>query len=348
MLARGVPTSRPILFGVQEGAFVAMLAAAMHPERFTKLVRLRRRAHLAAHRGDPVATARRVLRGPGGGVQWHLDHGRRVGIHPGCPPVLRGGLRWRSGGWRRSSRLTIGAGVGHRGDPDVPRGEPAQLLPSIRVPTLVLHRTEDPVESVESGRYLAEHIDGRRAVELPGRDTLPWVGDVDPVLEEFSQRFVTGSTTGAPVPSSWFLATVLFTDIVDSTKRAAALGEDAFRDLVERHHRIVRAELTRHRGLEVDTAGDGFFSYVRGSSLGGRVRARRSATRCAISASRSARESTAARSSRIEGAVRGIRGARGRACFGGGRTRQRCSSRRPSRTWCPAAGSCSKTPASTT
>jgi class 3 adenylate cyclase len=303
MLARGVPTSRPIVFGVQEGAFVAMLAAAMHPERFTKLI-----VFGAAH------TWQRTEETPWQPLDEYFEDLEAAFSGSSVTDVAWGYIRDALPSYagdpvavRRMATLlslTTGPASGIAETRMFREVNLRDLLPSIRVPTLVLHRTEDPVESVESGRYLAEHIDGAALVELPGRDTLPWVGDVDPVLEEI-ERFVTGSTTGARAPSSRVLATVLFTDIVDSTKRAAALGDDAFRDLVERHHRIVRAELTRHRGREVDTAGDGFFSTFEGPA---------SAVECALAIRDAVRalgiEVRAGVHSgeveSIEGAVRGI------------------------------------------
>ncbi|HUH14296.1 MAG TPA: adenylate/guanylate cyclase domain-containing protein [Gaiellaceae bacterium] len=135
------------------------------------------------------------------------------------------------------------------------------VLPAIRVPTLVLHRTGDRDSSVEEGRWIAAQIPDARLVELPGEDHLPWVGDQDAVLDEV-ELFLTGVRRG-PEPDR-MLATLLFTDIVASTERAAALGDRDWRDLVERHHAVVRAELARWRGREVDTAGDGFLALLDG------------------------------------------------------------------------------------
>jgi class 3 adenylate cyclase len=135
------------------------------------------------------------------------------------------------------------------------------VLPSIRVPTLVLHRAGDRAFPVGHGRYLAEHIPGAKYVELPGEDDLCYVGDTEPMLGEI-EEFLTGVR---PVPEiDRVLATVLFTDIVGSTERAATLGDRAWRALLDTHHGIVRRELERHRGREVDTAGDGFLATFDG------------------------------------------------------------------------------------
>jgi len=139
------------------------------------------------------------------------------------------------------------------------------VLQSIRVPTLVLQRTEIELVDVRTSRYLADHIAGARLVELPGRNFAPQVGDPEAVLREL-ERFVADVQSGeweAAEPDR-VLSTVLFTDIVGSTARAAELGDRAWRSLLTRHHELVRTELARHRGKELDTAGDGFFASFDG------------------------------------------------------------------------------------
>jgi len=135
------------------------------------------------------------------------------------------------------------------------------ILPTIRVPTLVLQRRDDAYRDPGNARYIAAHIPGARLVELPGVDHLPHVGDADAVVDEV-QEFVTGVR---PAPESdRVLATVLFTDIVGSTERASTLGDRGWKDLLERHHSAVRRELERFRGQEVDTTGDGFLATFDG------------------------------------------------------------------------------------
>jgi class 3 adenylate cyclase len=138
------------------------------------------------------------------------------------------------------------------------------LLPSIRVPTLVLHREEEFVP-VESARYLAEHIPGARLVVLPGMDHMPFYGDAEGYAEEI-EEFLTGARH-AP-PSDRVLTTVMFTDIVGSTERAGALGDARWRELVGRHDELVRSELEHHRGREVKTMGDGFLATFDGPARG--------------------------------------------------------------------------------
>lgn len=135
------------------------------------------------------------------------------------------------------------------------------VLPVIGVPTLVLHRAGDRDVDVGNGRYLGEHIPGASYVELPGDDHLLFAGDTDAIVDEV-EEFLTGVRRG-PDPDR-VLVTLLFTDIVGSTDRAARLGDRAWRDLVERHHALVRGELERWQGREIDTAGDGFLAEFGG------------------------------------------------------------------------------------
>jgi pimeloyl-ACP methyl ester carboxylesterase/class 3 adenylate cyclase len=152
------------------------------------------------------------------------------------------------------------------------------VLPTIRVPTLVLHRTGDPVCKVEEGRYIAERIPGSTLVELPGDDHPPFLGNTDAIVDRI-EAFTKESWR--EIEPDRVLATVLFTDVVGSTSRAAELGDASWRELVERHHELVRSQLTRYRGREMDTAGDGFFATFDGPAR---------AVRCARAAAAAVRE----------------------------------------------------------
>ncbi len=134
------------------------------------------------------------------------------------------------------------------------------IVSTIRVPTLVLHSEGDRVCHVENGRYLARRIPDAHYVELPGADHVPWF-EPDRAIGEI-REFLTGHRV-SPAPDR-VLATVLFTDIVDSTDRAASLGDKAWRDLLEAHNTVVRSQLSRFRGVEVGTAGDGFLATFDG------------------------------------------------------------------------------------
>ena len=139
------------------------------------------------------------------------------------------------------------------------------VLPTIRVPTVVLHRTDDHLP-VEGARWMAGRIPGARFVELPGKAHWPWYGDWESVIGEIESFAiaVTAEQTAADPAFDRVLTTVLFTDIVGSSERASELGDRAWRDLIERHHALVRSELTRFRGKEMDSAGDGFFATFDG------------------------------------------------------------------------------------
>jgi class 3 adenylate cyclase len=130
-----------------------------------------------------------------------------------------------------------------------------EALARISAPTLILHRVGSIFVPVGHGHYLAEHIAGSRFVELPGADVLYWVGDTAPMLDEI-EEFITGMRGGSDAER--VLTTIVFTDIVGSTERAAVLGDDRWRDLLDNHDTIVRHELQRFAGREVNTAGDGF------------------------------------------------------------------------------------------
>jgi class 3 adenylate cyclase len=131
------------------------------------------------------------------------------------------------------------------------------LLPTIRVPTLVIHRADATGFRVEHGRYLAEHIPGAVFVELPGIDNLIWAGDQDAVVAEI-QAFLTGVRPRRDPQR--ILATVLFTDIVGSTKQAAELGDARWQTLLAEHYRIVRRQLDLSGGREIKTVGDGILA----------------------------------------------------------------------------------------
>ena len=136
-----------------------------------------------------------------------------------------------------------------------------EFLPAIHVPTLVLHRTDDLVVPVHQGRKLAELIPGATFVELPGNDHLMWAGDHDPVVHEVAAFL---STLGPRPRDHRMLMTILFTDIVASTETAARLGDKGWRELLDEHHRVVREQLERYRGHEVETAGDSFLATFDG------------------------------------------------------------------------------------
>jgi class 3 adenylate cyclase len=162
--------------------------------------------------------------------------------------------------WRARARASASPGAARALVLMNSRIDVRHVLPTIRVPTLVLHRSGDRDSQLEEGRYIADRIPGARFVELAGEDHIPWI-DADQIIDEV-EEFLTGVRRG-PTPDR-VLATVLVTDIVGSSERAAELGDRNWRDLLEAHHALVRKELARWRGQEVDTAGDGFLATFDG------------------------------------------------------------------------------------
>jgi class 3 adenylate cyclase/pimeloyl-ACP methyl ester carboxylesterase len=152
-------------------------------------------------------------------------------------------------------------------------------LPRVQVPTLVMHRSGDDAWDPRHSRYLATHIDGARHVELDGVDSLPFIGDSDAIIEEI-EEFLTGARGGGEPARA--LLTVMFTDIVDATSRAAALGDGRWRDLLADHDARVREQLTRFGGREVKTVGDGFLVTFDGPPS--------RALRCALALTAAARD----------------------------------------------------------
>jgi class 3 adenylate cyclase len=136
------------------------------------------------------------------------------------------------------------------------------ILSTIQAPTLVVHMREDPLTPMAAGRYVADHVPGARWVEVPGADDLWWVSDAADVVLDEIEEFVTG-VPSAP-PTNRVLSTVLFTDIVASTERAHELGDRRWRELLNRHDSLIRRQLTRYRGREVNTTGDGFVATFDG------------------------------------------------------------------------------------
>jgi class 3 adenylate cyclase/pimeloyl-ACP methyl ester carboxylesterase len=135
------------------------------------------------------------------------------------------------------------------------------VLPTIRVPTLVLHREHEPLISLESAQWIAARIPGAKLVEVPGEDTAPYVGPWEPIVDEI-EEFLTGARHREEPDR--VLATVVFTDIVGSTERAAELGDRRWRELLDDHDTVARRQLERFRGREVKTTGDGLLATFDG------------------------------------------------------------------------------------
>lgn len=252
-----VGSQRAALFGVSEGAPMCALFAATYPERTHALVIFggyARRLRAEDHPWAPTREEREALV-----ATFEENWGKPVLLGLRAPSVEgdESFRRW----WADYLRMSASPGAAvalTRVNMDI---DARDVLPAVRVPTLVLHRVDDRSLSVDYGRYLARHIPGARLVELPGGDHLPFVGDQEAVVGEI-EEFLTGERSG-PEPDR-VLATVVFTDVVGSTAKAAEMGDAAWRDLLERHDAAVRRALDRWRGREVDTAGDGFLAAFDG------------------------------------------------------------------------------------
>ena len=271
-----VGSQRAALFGASEGSSMSLLFAATDAERTQALV---------AYGGLP-----RVVQAPDFVWGWSRDEYLRdtdkevrlwgttelardwLGAEAdqqavdGMTQLMR--LSGSPGAWR--ALMEMNAEIDVRG-----------VLPSIRVPTLVLHRREDHLP-IDGARWMAQRIPGARFVEHPGGPHNPFWGDWRRLVDEVERFLVPICTAPEPPPEpESVLATVLFTDIVGSTARAADLGDRAWRELLEKHHTRIRQQLARFRGVELDTAGDGFFARFDGPAR---------AIRCACAIRASLRE----------------------------------------------------------
>jgi class 3 adenylate cyclase/pimeloyl-ACP methyl ester carboxylesterase len=253
-----------VLIGVYDGGALGALFAATYPERTSGLVYWHALPRFTRSPDLPWLETRVQYERRGeeivrhwGDSEWFAD--KWFG------PLLPSAKREELMGWARYFRLggspgSVAAFWRANADLDV-----CDVLPLIRVPTLVMTRTQVKRADVRNARYLADRIPGARLVELPGSDHPPSMGDSDSVLAELG-AFLADVAEGKEweAEPDRVLATVLFTDLVDSTARAAELGDRAWRNLLVEHHAIVRSELTRFRGTEMDTAGDGFFATFDG------------------------------------------------------------------------------------
>lgn len=252
-----VGSDRAALVGISEGGPLCALFAATYPERTTAIVMIgsyARRIWAEDHPWAPDERERAAFL-----ERLEREWGTEVDLDVRAPSVA-GNSHFREWWATYLSRsASPGAAVTlTRMNMEI---DIRDVLPTIRVPTLIIHRTGDRILSVEGSRYMAAHIPGARLVELPGEDHLPWVGDQDAILDEL-EEFLTGVRRG-PEPDR-MLATVLFTDIVGSTERAADLGDRRWRELLERHRGVIRRELSRFRGREIETTGDGFLALFDG------------------------------------------------------------------------------------
>jgi len=260
-------SERAALFGVSEGGPMSMLFATTYPERVAALALYGTYAKRVRAADYPWAPTLEEHQDRLDVVE--RDWGGPVDLEAWAPSNVNDERfkRW----WAQYLRLGASPAAARAVLEMTLEIDVRDILPAIRVPTLVMHRTGDRRIDVGGSRYLAERIPNAHFVELDGVDHLIWVGDYEAVAEEIGE-FLTG-TRQAAEPSR-VLATVLFTDMVESTSRAVALGDARWRALISDHDRLVRAQLARFRGREIDRRGDGFLAIFDGPAR---------AIRCALS-----------------------------------------------------------------
>lgn len=252
-----IGSDRAAIMGESEGGPLALLFAAAHPERTAALIlqgaEVRERTDEDWPWGENTSEEFEASMATISEL-W----GRGLGVDRIAPSVA--GEEWARA-WR--GRVQVNAATPGAAEAFMRMAfdiDVREVAPSVNVPTLIVHAAGDVVCHVENGRFLARTIPGARYVELPGSDHVPWF-DPDATVAEI-REFLTGRReAGRP---DRVLATVLFTDLVRSSDRAAAMGDRRWRDLLEQHHAAVRRELSRFEGRENDTAGDGFFATFDG------------------------------------------------------------------------------------
>lgn len=246
-----------------ENGLLALLFAASHPDRVRALILYGATPSFVRRDDMPWQPTREALQKERKwSRRWGTRELAREAFSAACPSAVDdvGEFEWYVR-WLRLSGTpaSVIAETDRYVDTDV-----RWVLPAIHVPTLILHRKDLPSDvgqPIETARYLATHIPGAELVELPGRDLCHWTGDSDAIVDEVA-RFLTG---GHHVPSRHrMLTTVVVTDIVGSTQKAAELGDRAWTELLEAHHRSVRQRLAEHGGREIDAAGDGLLATFDG------------------------------------------------------------------------------------
>jgi class 3 adenylate cyclase len=255
MLAAG--SEQAALFAVSEGGPMAILFGAAHPERTRAMVLLGSYARITMCPDYPIGIPTEQLYT----LAEYLEPrwGTGVGLHAWAPSVADDpGAR---AFFARLQRLASSPGAAMALMSSYMDIDVRAALPLVHAPTLVLHRTGDRMVPVAHGRYVADHIEGARLVELPGTDHFWWTEDIEQVLGEV-EEFLTGART-APEPDR-VLASVLFTDIVDSTRRAVDLGDKEWGLLLDRHDALAERQVVRHGGRLVKTTGDGILATFDG------------------------------------------------------------------------------------
>lgn len=252
-------SSRAVLLAHGSAAALAVPFAATYPDRVAALVLSDAWARLYEAEGYPFGIPERTRES---GIQWWLERwgtGRQLEL---TAPALADDPH-ELAAMGRFERLAASPGVARAFFRLVSELDVRDVLPAVRVPTLVLHHAGDRYVRVGHGRYLAEHISGARYVELAGEAHYPFYGDMESVVGEI-RSFL--ATLPEPHEADRMLATILVTDIVGSTRTATELGDRRWRDLLDRHDEVVRAELSRFRGQQIRSTGDGILAMFDGAA----------------------------------------------------------------------------------
>jgi class 3 adenylate cyclase len=253
-------STRASLYAAGGSSHTALLAAATHPDRVSSLVLVNAHARLVRSPDYPYGVSQRSLDHFIDSVL-DLDEDTHDAVDDidlvapslGDDPDFR--AWWKRAGQRSASPSSARAWLTMTFNSDV-----RATLPLVACPTLVLHRPESPFGGPLS-RYLADHLPQARLVTLSGRDDAPWAGDSDAVVDEI-EEFLTG--VRGESGSDRILTTVLFTDIVSSTERAAQTGDRVWHEVLDRHDDMAREEVRRFRGREIKTTGDGILATFDG------------------------------------------------------------------------------------
>ena len=250
-------STRAVLLGASEGVPMCLLFAATHPELVSALVLYGGMARSTWAPDYPWASPADALLESSMEMAPYLFEGAALEV---MAPSIADDPQARQA-FARFQRYATSPSMLQQNflmflDIDV-----RAILPSVDVPTLVLHRHGDMAVNRRAAEWMAGQIPGAKYVELPGSDHLMYVGDTDRVLDEV-EEFLTGSRRAADIDR--VLATVMFTDIVDSTQRASSMGDRAWRDLLDAQNDVLRHELTRFRGREIKTLGDGMLATFDG------------------------------------------------------------------------------------
>ena len=254
-----VGSKQAALFGISEGGPMSLLYAATYPERTSALVLYGSYAKRSWAPDYPFGWSNEKWDSVLDDIENHWGSTRSLSIFMRPPSVSDDPqTAQRLASYFRAAASPGAAVAIMKMNRDI---DVRKVLPATRVPTLILHRTDDITLDAEHARYLAQHIPGAKLVELAGEDHPPWLADWNAVLAEV-EIFLTGEHQA--VESERVLATVLFADIVGSTERAADLGDRAWRELLEAFYAKVREVLAQYRGREINTAGDGFLAAFDG------------------------------------------------------------------------------------